>query len=62
LKYQEAGEYCIVRGFLTCTLGQVSINKIKEDEIGEACSKQERRVFIQDFGKNARRKEIIRKT
>jgi hypothetical protein len=38
-KWQEAGEDCIMRSFINFTLHQILLgDRIKEDEIGGACS------------------------
>jgi hypothetical protein len=34
-KWQEAGEDCIMRSFITCTLHQI---QVKEDEMDGTCS------------------------
>jgi hypothetical protein len=41
---QDAGEGCISRSFVICTLRQSTIRMpVKEDEMGRACSTRERR-------------------
>jgi hypothetical protein len=41
MKWQETGENCIIRSFMTCTPRQKKIRMLwsrKEDEMGRACS------------------------
>jgi len=38
-KWREAGENCIMRGFMTCTLHQMLLGRsIKQDGVGDVCS------------------------
>jgi hypothetical protein len=44
-KWQEAGEDCIMRSFITCTL-QFYGDQIKEDEVDDACSRRREKHTI----------------
>jgi hypothetical protein len=41
MKWQKAGENCILRTFITCTF--YPNYQVKEDEIGRACSRNGRK-------------------
>jgi hypothetical protein len=51
-KWWEAGEDCIMRSFITCTLHQTVLRDyINENEIGGACRRHGMRNAYKNFGR-----------
>jgi hypothetical protein len=62
MKYEKAGENCILKTFIMCISRQILLELSKqEDEMGRACSKHKReQKCIQSFGRKTIRKESLR--
>jgi hypothetical protein len=51
MTWQEAGENCIVKSFIICTLHKILLGSIKKDEMSNMCSMHGRdEKYIQHFG------------
>jgi hypothetical protein len=58
MKWQEAGESCIMRSFVTCTLRQYNQNgQVKKDEMGRPCmTNGEKKNLYRLFVRNPKKK------
>jgi hypothetical protein len=53
--YQDAGESCIMRSFIICTLHKYNYDgQMKNDEIGKACSEYQMRNSYTNLVGNSR--------
>jgi hypothetical protein len=51
-KWWEAGEDCIMKSIITCTLHRILLGDLMKEEVGGACSKHSRdEKCVQSFGR-----------
>jgi hypothetical protein len=53
----KAGENCIMRSFISCTLRQTLLERSNQDEIARTCSKHETEMYTKFWGDNLKKRD-----